>query len=63
MRVISGNINPPGAAGYKSRVFGNPDFFDKSRFEHGFVVVFLRFLKFVVKSFNLVALTFRCGFR
>jgi hypothetical protein len=24
--VISGNINPLGAAGDKSRVFGNPDF-------------------------------------
>ena len=30
--VISGNVNPPGDTGDKSRVFGNPDFCKKSRF-------------------------------
>ena len=45
----------------KSRVFGNPEFGKKSRFENKLVSLFLRFLKFVVKSSKVVALTFRCG--
>ena len=47
----------------KSRVLGNPDFGKKSRFENKLVSLFLRFLKFVVKSSKVVALTFRCGSR
>ena len=39
--VISGNINPPkGATGDETRVFGNPDFCKKSRFENGLVDLF-----------------------
>ena len=41
--VISGNINPPGGTGDKSRVFGNPGFGKKSRFENSSVDHFLGF--------------------
>ena len=46
----------------KSRVFGNPDFCKKSRFENTLVVC-CYFFKVVALSSNSVALTFRCGFR
>jgi len=38
--VISGNINPRGAAGDKSQVFGNPDFTKKLSLETDWSVCF-----------------------
>ena len=46
----------------KSRVFGNPDFGKKSRFENK-LVVFRKVFKFFDIFYNSVALTFRCGSR
>ena len=47
----------------KSRVFGNPDFVKKSRFENNLAVFCKVFLKFVANSSKVVALTFRCASR
>ena len=44
----------------KSRVFGNPDFGEKSRFEKQ-VGRFSQSFKSLRKLYNVVALTFRCG--
>ena len=60
--VISGNINPPGGCRGQIPGFWKPIFHKKIEFENG-LVCFLRFLKFVVRSSNVVALTFRCGSR
>ena len=60
--VISGNINPPGAARDKCRVSGNPDLTNNQGLKTSWPF-FVKFLKFVARSSNVVALTFRCGSR
>ena len=60
--VNSGNINPPGAAGDKSRVFGNPDFGQKSRFENK-LAVFHKVLKVCGLLFQCCGINFSMRFQ